>query len=191
MSAARSATVISTASSRQQTAVSSAVCRLAPTTSSPQLGGRHRRPVQLARQQQHRRDLSRRLRLRNNQRGLGSVTGRLGYSWGPALLYAKGGYAYPTITKPCAFAGAPVAFTLDGNHKNGYTVGAGLEYMFAPNWSAKVEYQYYNFGSSRFPRPGPAGAVRHLQQRRAHREGRPELSLQLGWLGARQVLIHV
>jgi outer membrane immunogenic protein len=27
----------------------------------------------------------------------------------------------------------PVAFTTDGNHKDGYTVGAGLEYMFAPN----------------------------------------------------------
>ena len=25
-------------------------------------------------------------------RGLGSVTGRLGYTWGPALLYVKGGY---------------------------------------------------------------------------------------------------
>ncbi|MBN9604871.1 MAG: outer membrane beta-barrel protein, partial [Afipia felis] len=25
------------------------------------------------------------------------------------------------------------------------TVGAGLEYMFAPAWSAKIEYQYYNF----------------------------------------------
>ncbi len=30
----------------------------------------------------------------HNQRGLGSVTGRLGYTWGPALLYVKGGYAY-------------------------------------------------------------------------------------------------
>ena len=29
----------------------------------------------------------------HNQRGLGSVTGRLGYTWGPALLYVKGGYA--------------------------------------------------------------------------------------------------
>lgn len=26
-------------------------------------------------------------------RGLGSVTGRLGYTWGPSLLYVKGGYA--------------------------------------------------------------------------------------------------
>src|SRR6202048_4348300 len=29
---------------------------------------------------------------RNNQ--LGSVTGRLGHTWGPTLLYAKGGYAW-------------------------------------------------------------------------------------------------
>jgi outer membrane immunogenic protein len=47
-------------------------------------------------------------------------------------------------------ASRTAAFTTDGNHKDGYTVGAGLEYMFAPNWSAKLEYQYYNFGSSTF-----------------------------------------
>src|SRR5882762_116860 len=29
---------------------------------------------------------------RENQ--LGSVTGRIGYTWGPGLLYAKGGYAF-------------------------------------------------------------------------------------------------
>ena len=44
--------------------------------------------------------------------------------------------------------GVPVAFTTDGDHRDGYTVGAGLEYMFAPSWSAKIEYQYYNFGST-------------------------------------------
>ena len=86
----------------------------------------------------------------NNQRALGSVTGRVGYTWGPALLYVKGGYAYSDNNDTLTFGGAPVAFTLDGNHRDGYTVGAGLEYMFAPNWSAKLEYQYYNFGSTRF-----------------------------------------
>ena len=30
----------------------------------------------------------------SNNDQLGSVTGRLGYTWGPALLYAKGGYAW-------------------------------------------------------------------------------------------------
>ncbi len=36
---------------------------------------------------------------------------------------------------------------------SGWTVGAGVEYMFAPNWSAKAEYQYYDFGDSRFLAP--------------------------------------
>ena len=89
----------------------------------------------------------------NNQRGLGSVTGRVGYTWGPALLYVKGGYAYSDNRESLTFAGVPVAFTLDKNHRSGYTVGAGVEYMFAPNWSAKAEYMYYDFGSARFVTP--------------------------------------
>jgi outer membrane immunogenic protein len=90
---------------------------------------------------------------------LGSVTGRVGYTWGPALLYAKGGYAWRDNNNiGVSVGGAPAAFTTDGNHKNGYTVGAGLEYMFAPNWSAKAEYQYYNFGNTTFT-SGPADVV--------------------------------
>jgi outer membrane immunogenic protein len=89
----------------------------------------------------------------NNQRALGSVTGRIGYTWGPGLVYVKGGYAYSDNNETLTLAGVPTAFAFDSNHRDGYTVGAGLEYMFAPNWSAKAEYQYYNFGSSRFVTP--------------------------------------
>ena len=72
-------------------------------------------------------------------RGLGSVTGRLGYTWGPTLLYAKGGYAWADSRFTDGFGG-------DGG-RDGYTVGAGLEYMFTPNFSGKLEYQYYDFGT--------------------------------------------
>ena len=90
---------------------------------------------------------------------IGSVTGRLGYAWGPTLLYAKGGYAWKDNDNISVVSGgAPAAFTTDNNHKDGYTVGAGLEYMFAPSWSAKLEYQYYNFGSSTFL-TGPVDVV--------------------------------
>jgi outer membrane immunogenic protein len=90
---------------------------------------------------------------------LGSVTGRVGYTWGPALLYAKGGYAWRDNSNiGVSFAGVPQAFATDGNRKDGYTVGAGLEYMFAPNWSAKAEYQYYNFGHTTFT-AGPPDIV--------------------------------
>jgi outer membrane immunogenic protein len=94
-----------------------------------------------------------------NTNQLGSATGRLGYTWGPALLYAKGGYAWRDNNNiGVSVAGAPVAFATVGNHKDGYTVGAGLEYLFAPNWSAKAEYQYYNFGNTTFT-GGPAGIL--------------------------------
>jgi outer membrane immunogenic protein len=97
----------------------------------------------------------------NDQRGLGSVTGRVGYTWGPGLLYVKGGYAYSDNNESATLGGAPVAFAISGDHRNGYTVGAGVEYMFAPSWSAKAEYQYYNFGSATFTAPAalvPAGS---------------------------------
>ena len=93
------------------------------------------------------------LAFNNDQRALGSITGRIGYTWGPGLVYVKGGYAYSDNRDTLTFAGVPVAFTLDRNHRDGYTLGAGLEYMFAQNWSAKAEYQYYDFGSSRFVAP--------------------------------------
>ncbi|HJZ21011.1 MAG TPA: outer membrane protein [Bradyrhizobium sp.] len=98
-----------------------------------------------------------------NDRGLGSVTGRIGYTWGPGLLYVKGGYAYADNSESLTFGGVPVGFNFNNDHSNGYTVGAGLEYMFAPNWSAKVEYQYYNFGSPTFVNPvalAPFGSFR-------------------------------
>ena len=71
-------------------------------------------------------------------RGLGSVTGRLGYTRGPALLYVKGGYGWADSRFSNGFAG-------DGG-RDGYTVGGGLEYLFTQNWSGKIEYQYYDFG---------------------------------------------
>ena len=104
----------------------------------------------------------------NNQRALGAVTGRVGYTWGPALLYVKGGYAYSDNDESVTLAGAPVAAAFSGDHRNGYTVGAGLEYMFAQNWSAKIEYQYYDFGRSAFIAPiafVPFGAFRVDEQR--------------------------
>jgi outer membrane immunogenic protein len=113
---------------------------------------------------------------------LGSVTGRLGYTWGPALLYAKGGYAWRDNSNiGVSVAGTPAAFTTDGNHKDGYTVGAGLEYMFAPNWSAKAEYQYYNFGKTSFT-SGPADIV-GVSSRNDEHTVKVGVNYRFGWGG--------
>lgn len=91
-----------------------------------------------------------------NTKGIGSVTGRLGYAWGATMVYVKGGYAFSDNSLDVTVAGAPQTVVVDGGKSNGWTVGAGLEYMFAPNWSAKVEYQYYDFGHTTFVAGPPA-----------------------------------
>jgi outer membrane immunogenic protein len=95
----------------------------------------------------------------SDSRGLGSVTGRVGWTWGPGLLYVKGGYGFRDNGSNIAVtvAGAPVPFTYNRS-QDGYTVGGGLEYMFTQNWSGKLEYQYFNFGNSQFI-AGPVALV--------------------------------
>jgi outer membrane immunogenic protein len=84
-------------------------------------------------------------------RWLADVVGRVGAIWGPALFYAKGGAAWINTTyTDIALAGAPAAALpgvfFSGNETvPGWTVGGGVEYLFLPNWSAKVEYDYYGF----------------------------------------------
>jgi outer membrane immunogenic protein len=85
----------------------------------------------------------------DKQRGIGSVTGRLGYTWGPALLYVKGGYAFTDYETSLFNNTAGVGVAVDSK-QDGYTVGGGLEYLFAQNWSAKLEYQYFDFGNTDF-----------------------------------------
>ncbi len=77
-----------------------------------------------------------------------TVRGRIGYAWGPLLAYATGGWAFteigargsatvPGLVAPTSFnASIPV---------DGYTVGAGLEYMITPALSVKGEYLYADF----------------------------------------------
>jgi outer membrane immunogenic protein len=90
---------------------------------------------------------------------LGTVRGRLGWLFTPTLLlYGTGGLAYGGVTLNSAtqvwntgYFGNYVAPAIGGvNYSNtqvGWTAGAGLEWMFWPNWSAKVEYLYYDLGS--------------------------------------------
>ena len=84
----------------------------------------------------------------NDQRGLGSITARIGYTWGPGLVYVKGGYAYSDNAERVTLAGAPIPFLLNGNHSNGWTVGGGVEWKFARNWSGKLEYLYMDLGNT-------------------------------------------
>ncbi|MGJ5180487.1 outer membrane protein [Bradyrhizobium oligotrophicum] len=78
----------------------------------------------------------------------GTVRGRIGYAFGPTLLYATGGYAWANNKLSLSALGVGVS---DEQFLNGWTVGAGAEWMFAPKWSVKAEYLYKSFeGKSYF-----------------------------------------
>ena len=78
---------------------------------------------------------------------LGSVTGRVGVAANAALFYAKGGYAWVDNKFSATVLGVTNS---DSKIHSGYTIGGGVEYMFAPNWSAKGEYMFTSLGSENY-----------------------------------------
>ena len=78
---------------------------------------------------------------------LGSVTGRVGVAADAALFYAKGGYAWANNKLSVTALGVTAS---DSHVHSGYTVGGGIEYMFAPNWSAKAEYMFTHLESQTY-----------------------------------------
>jgi outer membrane immunogenic protein len=80
----------------------------------------------------------------------GDITGRYGVAFGPALLYAKGGWAFFNGKETFSTLSSAFISHTDVNTFNGWVAGAGVEYHLAPSWSAKVEYLHFDFGNQTF-----------------------------------------
>ncbi len=77
---------------------------------------------------------------------LASITGRLGYAWDRWMLYGKGGVAL-VGDRYHADDLAGIYFFDATENRIGWTAGAGVEWAFTPEWSVKLEYNYYGFGT--------------------------------------------
>jgi outer membrane immunogenic protein len=100
---------------------------------------------------------------------LGTVRGRVGYTWERWLAYLTGGFAYGRVGYSANYQVCcqhPVSFT---DTKVGGTVGGGLEYALAGtggNWTIKGEYLFVWLGgasgtATQMSPPNPAFAVRY------------------------------
>src|SRR5882672_505870 len=85
--------------------------------------------------------------------GIGMFKGQVGYALGPVLLYVTGGAAV-THNKYTGFASANVGQLASATLSDagsairfGEVAGAGLDWMFAPNWTVGVEYNHLFMGS--------------------------------------------
>ncbi len=77
---------------------------------------------------------------------LASATARVGYTWDRWLLYVKGGAAWAG-DRYSAFD-VLAAYDFEGlETRFGWTAGAGIEWALWNDWSVKLEYDYYGFGT--------------------------------------------
>ena len=116
---------------------------------------------------------------------LATARARFGYAVNNLLFYGTGGYAAAGVEAGVKDASTNALLDSATSTRSGWTAGGGLEWGFAPNWSAKFELLYMKFDSATFntlqaegPRSGPAG--------RHRRPLRHQLSLRRS--GGREIL---
>jgi len=77
----------------------------------------------------------------------GLFTGQIGYAWNNVLWYVKGGAAVTDDKYNGFVTGTGLVFDTAKETRWGGTVGTGLEFGFAPNWSAAIEYDHLFMGN--------------------------------------------
>jgi outer membrane immunogenic protein len=84
------------------------------------------------------------------------LTARLGYAFERHLIYVKGGAAWAEFNYENNDPTTPDVFTANKT-RDGWTIGGGWEWAFMPAWSAKIEYNFLDFGTSAITFNGATG----------------------------------
>lgn len=80
---------------------------------------------------------------------IATLRARIGWVSNNWLLYGTGGFAWGHVKSSWNFFRTSSGYDAFGSAdttKSGWTVGGGLEYAFAPNWTLKGEYLYIDLG---------------------------------------------
>jgi outer membrane immunogenic protein len=81
---------------------------------------------------------------------LATARGRVGYAVNNLLFYGTGGYAGAGVQAGIKNANNNVLLASASSTRSGWVAGGGLEWGFAPNWSAKFEWLYMKFDDKGF-----------------------------------------
>jgi opacity protein-like surface antigen len=85
------------------------------------------------------------------------LSGRLGYVMGPLILYGKGGAAWMNADYRHEVNSGIGGADVFSATRTGWNLSVGLEYMLGSRWSAKLEYDYLDFGSNTLGFANPFG----------------------------------
>ncbi len=93
----------------------------------------------------------------SNHNWYDTLAGRVGFVQNSWLFYAKVGVAW--MNADYGISAVPLGAATLNTTRNGWTIGAGAEYMLSPSWSAKIEYAYLDFGTDGYGFGIPPGGV--------------------------------
>jgi outer membrane immunogenic protein len=102
------------------------------------------------------------LRNRTKIDSFGLITGQVGYAWNNVLAYVKGGAAVVGSKYDVFRVATGANVDSASSTRWGGTIGAGLEFGFAQNWSVGVEYDHIFLGGKDIT--FASGAVDHIKQ---------------------------
>jgi opacity protein-like surface antigen len=95
----------------------------------------------------------------------GTARARFGYAFDNWMIYGTGGFAWAreSLTRTQQVAG-PTSPPLNASFsahtlKTGWSAGAGIEWGFAPNWNARLEYLYISLDPDNFSYATPSPLV--------------------------------
>jgi len=96
------------------------------------------------------------IQVTSNNRWITTLAARFGVMNGPWLFYGKVGGGWvgsDDFTVTNVTTGSTITLSNNNNTNTGWLVGAGIEWAFAGNWSAKVEYNYLGLDDRTFTVP--------------------------------------
>jgi outer membrane immunogenic protein len=88
-----------------------------------------------------------------NAKWVSTVTGRLGFTgpgWDRWLIYGKGGGGWVGYNVQTTDLSTGLSAGSFNTTQTGWVGGGGIEWAFAPNWTAKLEYQYLGLSMHSF-----------------------------------------
>jgi outer membrane immunogenic protein len=87
----------------------------------------------------------------DNLSWIATVRGRLGYTWGSAMLYGTAGGAFASLERSAqvfpVVANVGSIAVSQNSTASGWVAGGGLEFMATANWLVRIEYLHYAFDS--------------------------------------------
>jgi outer membrane immunogenic protein len=90
------------------------------------------------------------LQLSADDRWMTTLAARAGVAADNWLFYGKGGGGWVGVNNPTITNVGGSISVSNSNGNSGWLAGAGVEWAFAPNWTAKLEYDFLGLGSKSY-----------------------------------------